>query len=193
MAFQRIGILGGTFDPIHYGHLRIAEIAREAYALEQIVFVPNSRSPFKAEAAVSLPEERCAMAELAIAGNSAFCVSRMEAERAGLSYAVDTVRALRLEHPTLETLYFIIGADTVPDLHRWHEAEELGRLCKFAAVTRPGIEPAQMPPGVEVLRAPGLEISSTDLRRRVRDGRSIKYLVPEPVEAYIHSRKLYYS
>lgn len=193
MTLQRIGILGGTFDPIHYGHLRLAETAREAYALDCVLFVPNAVSPFKTNDAVSFPEARLAMAELATASNSAFCVSRMEIDRPGPSYAIDTVRAIRETYPSLDALYFIVGADAARDLPLWREAETLLHVCRFVAVTRPGVASDSLPEGVDSLPAPGLEISGSDIRRRIREGRSIKYLVPESVEEFILSQKLYSS
>ena len=193
MTLKRIGILGGTFDPIHYGHLRLAETVREAYALDRILFVPNYVSPFKTNAELSAPQARLAMAELATASNPAFCVSRIESDRPGPSYTIDTVRAIRETYPTLQALYFIVGADAARDLKLWREAEKLLRLCRFVAVTRPGTASDGLPEGVECLPAPGLEISGSDIRRRIREGRSIKYLVPESVEDYILSQKLYLS
>ena len=191
--------MGGTFDPIHYGHLLMAEEARTAFALDQVVFVPNGRPAHKKAYLVSSPEERYAMTLLATGSNPAFSCSRLEIERPGISYTIDTLRAFRGLYPELEALYFITGADAVLEILTWHEYAQLVHECQFIAVTRPGfvlerlseIADSEFLHRVFFLPIPGLEISSTDLRRRVREGRSIKYLTPEPVEAYIRQQGLY--
>jgi len=195
---RRLGIMGGTFDPIHYGHLRIAELACEAFALDQVVFVPNGRPAHKDNSAVGSARARLAMTELAVASNPRFACSRMEFDRAGPSYAIDTVRGFRRLYPHLDALCFITGADTIREIFTWHQARQLMQECQFIAVTRPGFANADlhgleesMLPSYSYLAAPGLEISSTDLRRRVRAGLSIKYLVPEAVEEYIRREGLY--
>jgi len=198
-TLRRLGIMGGTFDPIHYGHLRIAELAREAFDLEQIVFVPNGRPAHKDSAAVSNARARLEMTELAVASNPYFACSRIEIDRAGPSYAIDTVRGFRRLYPALEALYWITGADTIREIPTWHLAAQLVQECEFIAVTRPGFDEARLygsearavPGYVSFLAAPGLEISSTRLREDVRAGRSIKYLVPEAVEEYIRHQGLY--
>ncbi len=196
---RRLGIMGGTFDPIHYGHLLMAEEAREAFALDQVVFVPNGQPVHKKKYLVSPPEDRYAMTVLATASNPYFSCSRAEIDRPGPSYAVDTVRQFREEHSDLDALYFISGADAILEIMSWHEPEALMQMCLFIAVTRPGfvlgrlheILEAQFLPRVSFLPIPGLEISSTDLRRRAREGRSLKYLTPEAVERYIQEHRLY--
>ncbi len=196
---QRLGIMGGTFDPIHYGHLLMAEEARQAFALDQVVFVPNGRPAHKKSYLVSSPEDRYAMTLLATGSNPFFLCSRLEIERPGLSYTIDTLRAFRGLHPELDALYFITGADAVLDILTWHEADKLAQECRFIAVTRPGFVlerlaemlDAEFLHRVSFLPIPGLEISSTDLRRRVREGRSLKYLTPETVEGYIQQQGLY--
>lgn len=196
---RRLGIMGGTFDPIHYGHLLMAEEARQAFALEQIVFVPNGRPAHKKPYLVSQPEDRYAMTLLATASNPAFTCSRLEIDRPGLSYSIDTLRHFRHAFPDLDALYFITGADAILEILSWHEAEKLVDEFLFIAATRPGfllerlqgIVDAHFLQRVSFLPIPGLEISSTDLRRRVRGGRSIKYLTPEPVEEYIRGQGLY--
>ena len=193
--------MGGTFDPIHFGHLLMAEEARQAFALDRVIFIPNGRPAHKKAYAVSAPEDRYAMTLLATATNPAFDCSRLEIDRPGTSYAVDTVRYFRETQPDLDALYFITGADAVLEILTWHEYETLIHECRFIAVTRPGfvldrlheIAGADFLERVSFLPIPGLDISSTDLRRRVREGRSIKYLTPEPVEAYIHRQGLYRS
>lgn len=196
---RRLGIMGGTFDPVHYGHLFIAEEARQAFALDQVVFVPNGQPALDKGRRVSPAEDRCAMTELAIASNPHFVLSRVEIDRSGPSYALDTVRHFRRTQPDPETLFFITGADALLDLPRWHESAALLASCRFVAALRPGFdlaawraaaEPSVMA-RVDVLLVPLLEISSTDLRRRVGAGRSVTYLTPEPVEEYIRRQGLY--
>ena len=196
---QRLGIMGGTFDPIHYGHLLMAEEARQAFALDQVVFVPNGRPAHKKAYLVSSPEDRYAMTLLATGSNPYFSASRIEIDRAGLSYTIDTLRGFHEIYPELNALYFITGADAVLEILTWHEYDKLVRECQFIAVTRPGfvldrlaeIADKEFLDRVFYLPIPGLEISSTDLRKRVREGRSLKYLTPEPVEAYIYQQGLY--
>ena len=196
---QRLGIMGGTFDPIHYGHLLMAEEARQAFALDDVVFVPNGRPAHKKAYLVSSPEERYAMTLLATGSNPCFSASRIEIERPGPSYTIDTLREFRRMYPELAALYFITGADAVLEILTWHEYDKLVRECQFIAVTRPGFVLERLPEIVDAtfldrvhyLPIPRLEISSTDIRKRVREGRSIKYLTPEPVEAYIRQQGLY--
>ena len=196
---RRMGIMGGTFDPIHYGHLLMAEEARQAFALDQVAFVPNGRPAHKKLYRVSQPEDRYAMTLLATASNPAFTCSRLEVDRPGLSYTLDTLRQFRHDFPDLDALYFITGADAILEILTWHESEKLVDEFRFIAVTRPGfvlerlreIADGHFLERVSFLPIPGLEISSTDLRHRVRSGRSIKYLTPEPVEEYVRGKGLY--
>ena len=196
---QRIGIMGGTFDPIHYGHLLMAEEARQAFALDQVVFVPNGRPAHKKAYLVTSSEDRFAMTLLATESNPYFTCSRIELDRPGPSYTIDTLRAYRALHPDLDALYFITGADAVLEILSWHEYDKLADECRFIAVTRPGFVldrleemlDADFLHQISFLSIPGLEISSTDLRRRVREGRSVKYLIPEAVEGYIEQNGLY--
>src|ERR1700712_5003813 len=133
-----IGIMGGTFDPIHYGHLLMGEEARQAFALDQVIFVPNGHPAHKKPYLVSQPEDRYAMPRLATASNPAFACSRVELDRPGPSYTIDTLRHFRRELPDLEALYFITGADAILEILSWHEAENLVDEFLFIAVTRPG-------------------------------------------------------
>lgn len=193
----RLGLMGGTFDPIHHGHLFIAEEARQTFALDQVIFVPNRQPPLDKGRTVSPAEDRCAMTELAIASNTHFALSRLELDRPGPSYTIDTLRHFRQTFPDPDALFFITGADAIRDLRRWHEPDALLAACRFAAAARPGIDldalraDAPLWARVDVLNIPLLDISSTDLRRRVREGRSVKYLLPEVVEAYIRANGLY--
>ena len=199
--------MGGTFDPIHIGHLAVAEEARDALGLERILFVVAGTPPHKAAGTVSSAEHRLAMVALAIAGNPAFELSRLEVDRPGPSYSADTVVELdRLERAAgrKPDLTVIMSAETLADLPTWHEPERLLALARVAVVPREGYpapEPGwlarQLPDGgqeahVDVLEGPRLGLSSTALRDRVAHGRSIRYLVPDPVASYIASHSLYH-
>jgi len=195
---MRLGILGGTFDPIHYAHLFVAEEARVRTQLDRVVFVPSARPPHKRGTGEATAEHRTAMCELAVAGNPHFCCSRLEIDRPGTSYSVDTVRALRDANPRAE-LFFITGADTIPEIPTWHQWQELVNLCRFIAAERPGYGsnyaeaqlPSELLDRIVPLSAAHLDISSTDLRRRVRAGLPIRYLTPDAVVEYIENNRLY--
>jgi nicotinate-nucleotide adenylyltransferase len=197
---MRIGILGGTFDPIHYGHLVIAEECRHRLRLDQVLFVPASQPPHKRGRTISPAVHRLAMVELAIAGNPAFSLSRIELERTGPSYSVDTLAQLREEHGEGAGLFFIVGLDALPDLLTWHKPQRILQLATLAAVTRPGYEfdlshiVRQIPEAAErivYVPAPSLDLSSTELRRRVTAGLPIRYQVPDAVERYVREQGLY--
>lgn len=191
--------MGGTFDPIHYGHLVVAEVARCEYALDRVVFIPSADPPHKQGVPMTPAERRYEMTLLATASNPWFDCSRRELERPGPSYSVTTLREYRAQGgPDLE-LFFVTGADAILEILTWHEADEVIRLCRFIAATRPGYDlerlrrrlPAEYLERIEELAVPGALISSTDVRQRVREGRPIRYLVPEPVEEYIRKFSLY--
>lgn len=192
-----IGLMGGTFDPIHFGHLAIAEEAREALALDRILFVPAGEPPHKPRSEVTPVEHRVAMVELAIADNPAFELSRIEVDRPGPSYTVDTVEGLSAD----AEITVILSAETFADLPGWHEPERLFDAAHVAVVPRAGYrapDPAWLSatfPGregrVAYLEGPLLGLSSTDIRARVAAGRSIRYLVPDAVGAYIAANDLY--
>lgn len=190
--------MGGTFDPLHYGHLVIAEMARAELGLERVVWLPAGDPPHKDRRCISPQEHRYAMTLLATAEHPAFEVSRLEMEREGPSYTLLTVEHFRREYPEAE-LYFIVGADSILEILTWHRHAELVRACRFAAATRPGYDLAQMrtvlPPDylerIDPIVTPGVDVSSTELRERLRTGRSVRYLVPEPVEAYVRKHQLY--
>jgi len=197
---MRVGVLGGTFDPIHVGHLAAAEEVRVRLDLERVVFVPAGLPPHKLHLSVTATEHRLNMVQLAIAGNPNFVLSRVDIDRFGPSYTVDTVKLLRDEFGPEAELYLIMGSDSLAEFLTWHKPERVIRLCRIVALTRPGhrvdLEDLnRLLPGaiarVQLLEMPLLEISSTDLQRRVRMGLSIKYLVPPAVEAYIRQRGLY--
>ena len=199
-----IGIMGGTFDPIHVGHLAIAEEAREVLGLERVRFVPASIPPHRAGGAAAAAEDRAAMVELAILGNESFEISRAELDRPGPSYTTDTVEAFAAAERAagrVPDLTFILSAETLHDLPTWHEPERLVDACRIAVVPREGY-PAPDPawlhahfPGREarfdLLEGPRLGLSSTSIRERVRVGRSIRYLVPRAVARYIEDHHLY--
>ncbi len=193
-TINNIGVLGGTFDPIHLGHLIIAEIVREEIALDQILFLPARIHPLKKNDRITPPGHRLRMLELAVRDNPAFSVSKMELQRENTSFTVDTLRQLRETFST-HTLYFLMGLDNVNQFHLWKEPEEIIRLCQVVVLGRPGIEPheeaRQFLPYFKFLDIPLLEISSTDIRNRVRQGKSIRYLVPRDVENYIREHRLY--
>lgn len=196
----RLGIMGGTFDPIHYGHLVTAEQAREALSLDLVLFMPAGRPAFKQDSEVSDPEDRYAMTVLATAANTAFDASRFEIDREGITYTIDTLRALRSHYPDNVKLYFITGADAVHDLATWHDADAMAKLATFIAATRPGydIEQARarlsssgVPFDVRYIEIPALAISSTNIRQRVSCGKSVRYLTSESVIGYIRKNGLY--
>jgi nicotinate-nucleotide adenylyltransferase len=199
-----IGLLGGSFDPIHLGHLVLAEGARETLGLERVVFVPNNIPPHKAGRQLAPAADRLRMVELAIAGNPAFEVSDIELRREGKSYSIDTVRQLLAEHPEGWDIHFLIGADSLHELPTWYRAAELADLCMFVVASRPGESLDDLEPLRGKLRddqiaaiagrrieIPLIGISSTEIRRRVREGLSIRYLVPDPVQRYIVEKGLY--
>lgn len=195
----RLGIMGGTFDPVHLGHLVCAEQAREALGLARVLFVPTGRPSFKRDRAVTDGAERLEMCRAAVAGNPAFAVSAMEVDRPGITYAADTVRALREALPETIEIVFITGADAALTLPRWHKSAELARLAAFGAATRPGFDLDEA--ALEDLRrqgfdirpfaVTGIDLSSSAVRRRVAEGHSIRYLVPDAVRAIIEEEHLY--
>ncbi|KRT76335.1 MAG: nicotinate-nucleotide adenylyltransferase, nicotinate-nucleotide adenylyltransferase [Armatimonadetes bacterium CSP1-3] len=200
---RRLGIMGGTFDPIHYGHLVTAEEARVQFGLEQVIFVPNRHPPHKDPREVTDPEHRYLMTFLATATNPHFTISRLEIEREGPSYTIDTIVEFKRRHPD-EALSYITGADAILQILRgeWEDSPRLLALCDFIAATRPGFVldhdavrannvTGRRLDNIHFMEIPALAISSTDIRRRVALGRPIKYLVPEPVESYIVQHGLY--
>lgn len=195
---MRIGLMGGTFDPVHYGHLVIAEVAQAEFELDRVIWIPAGDPPHKKRYEVTPQEHRYAMVVLATASNERFEVSRWELERSGPSYSIDTILHFKAENPGAE-LFFITGADAILEILTWHRHEEVIRSCRFIAVTRPGYDldrlgtvlPAEYRQQVSLLTAPGVDISSTAIRGRVPAGDPIRYLVPETVETYIRKHRLY--
>ncbi len=197
---MRMGVMGGTFDPIHHGHLVAAEEARAQLDLEQVIFVPAGMPPHKLDHPISSAEHRLRMVEMAIADNPHFTVSRVDIDRFGPCYTVDTIALLHDEWGPNAEIHFIMGTDSLADILTWHQPERLIRLCRLAVVRRPDYEVDlaeldRLLPGVAarvyLLDMPLLEISSTDLQRRVRAEQPIKYQVPPAVEAYIYEHRLY--
>ena len=197
---MRVGVLGGTFDPIHNGHLVAAEEVRAQLDLDRVVFVPAGLPPHKLTEPISPVEHRLAMVELAIASNTYFTVSRVDIDRFGPCYTVDTMELLRDDWGGDVELYFIMGSDSLADIPTWHQPARLIRLCRLAVIERPGYgvdmgELERLLPGitsrVRFVNSPQLDISSTDIQRRVRGGLPIKYQVPEVVEDYIYQHELY--
>jgi nicotinate-nucleotide adenylyltransferase len=197
---KRVGLMGGTFDPIHFGHLFLAEEARVHCELDEVVFFPN-RQPahYYGKTAGADVEARYHMTRLAIEGNAHFRVSRVEVEREGPSYAIDTVQQFQEELGKDTELFFLAGADAMQEVTTWHRAPELLAMCRFIGVSRPGYDlesaarvlaPLQKA-RVTWLQVPGLHISSSELRRRVREGLPIRYLVPDAVERAIAESDLY--
>ena len=181
----RIGVFGGTFDPVHVGHLAIANAALEEVPLERLLFVPARRSPLKERDPHASATDRLAMLEAAVRDEPRFAVSRLELERDGPSYTVDTLAALRGEGE----LYLIVGSDAIADFPLWREHERVRSLATILVAARPGAP--GIPPGVRRLDAPLLDISSRELRARAARGRSLRYLVPEAALRYIEEHSLY--
>jgi nicotinate-nucleotide adenylyltransferase len=195
---SRIGVLGGTFDPIHLGHLILGEAARDQLNLEHVLFVPTGYSWRKAAKDVAPAADRVAMVQLAIAGNDSFAVSLVEVEREGPSYTDETLEEIGRQYPGAE-LYFILGRDALADLPNWKAPARIVELATLAVAERMDGDKAAgiggSLPGLEArlvqLRMPGVAISASDIRRRAAEGRSLRYLVPDAVASYIAERGLY--
>ena len=196
---RKIGIMGGTFDPIHNGHLLAADEAHAALGLSEVIFVPTGQPPHKANQKVTSAEERYIMAEMATANCPYFTVSRIEIDRAGESYTIDTLRTLHSMPEYKDVLfYFITGLDAVLNIMTWKNPEEIIQMCSFVAVSRYGYShnrvellPQDLRDKIIPLEIPLLAISSTELRERIRTGRSIKFMVPAAVEQFIIKKSLY--
>ncbi len=189
----RLGVMGGTFDPVHHGHLVAASEAAARFELDEVVFVPTGQPSFKQHQQVSPAEHRYLMTVIATASNPRFTVSRVDVDRPGLTYTVDTLRDLREARPDAE-LFFISGADAIEQILTWKDADELWKMAHFVAVSRPGhnLDVDGLPAGVvSTLEVPALAISSTDCRRRAEAGQPVWYLVPDGVVQYIAKHGLY--
>lgn len=197
---MRLGIMGGTFDPVHYGHLVTAEEALAQFRLDGVVFMPTGSPVSKQHKTVTPAQDRYLMTVIATAANPDFSVSTLEIDRPGPTYTVDTMRQLREVYGAAVEVFFITGADAVWDILHWKDPADLARLATFIAATRPGYDlsrfSAELPeppeaPRVEFMEVPALAISSTDIRARIAEGRPVRYLLPEAVAAYIAKRRLY--
>jgi nicotinate-nucleotide adenylyltransferase len=199
----RLGVFGGTFNPVHLGHMIMAQDAMEAFDLSRVMFVPCACPPHKSAAGLAPAAHRLAMLEAAIEGDLRFEVSDLELQRGGTSYTIDTLRAVAADHPGVE-LYFIIGADSLVELHLWREIETLLGLCRIVTIARPGVNlealqakdiklrdpwPGQIQAAIRIGHL--MNVSSTDIRYRVAEGMSIRYLVPPGVDMYIAEHSLY--
>ena len=203
--YKKIGIMGGTFNPIHNGHLVTAQEALSQFKLDKVIFIPTGNPPHKIENEVASAEDRYIMTVIATSSNSNFFVSRMEIDRKGKSYTIDTVRQLRKIYGKNLLLYFITGADAILEILTWKNTGEIVSLCKFIAATRPGYNLSRIEDlrkrlsgkaraidkKIYVMEIPALSISSTDIRNRVRHNRPIDYLLPEGVSNYILKHGLY--
>lgn len=203
-SIKRYAIMGGTFDPIHFGHLAAAEEVRERLSCEKVIFIPSGNPPHKQGRVLTASNHRYDMTLLATASNSKFQVSDIEINRNGYTYTLDTIKQLKTIYGEAVELLFITGADALLEIETWYKVEELLKLCGFVAVTRPGYDKSKLEQKLLYLQSkydselhivdvPGLNISSTDLRQRIQQGTSIKYLVPDDVIDYINSHRLYRS
>jgi nicotinate-nucleotide adenylyltransferase len=187
----RLGLYGGTFDPVHLGHLILAHDALEQLKLDAVLFIPARQSPFKPGKTGANEKQRLAMLKLALKGREKFWLSRCELDRPAPSYAIDTAAEIHDAFPHAK-LHWLIGADQLPDLHRWHRAAELKKLVTFALLPRGGEAPRRLPAGVLGLPRPRrVDISATEIRLRVKSHLPIDPLVPAPVAAYIARHRLY--
>ncbi|WP_301860003.1 nicotinate-nucleotide adenylyltransferase [uncultured Megasphaera sp.] len=199
MEITRLGIMGGTFNPIHLGHLMIAEEARQTFHLDKILFIPSYSTPNKVVHGATAAQ-RLAMTRLATADNPYFAVSDLEIRRKGNSYTADTLKFLKKLYGPSYILYFIAGTDTIQDLPNWSRPEEILSLCQFVGATRPdGTESigriiehfGELGKHILKLTVPTMQISSTELRRRIRDGLSVRYMMPPAVVEYIRKNGVY--
>ncbi|NLI92409.1 MAG: nicotinate-nucleotide adenylyltransferase [Peptococcaceae bacterium] len=197
----KLGIMGGTFDPIHYGHLVAAETARVELGLDHVLFIPTGIPPHKTDRLITEANLRFEMVEMSIRSNQNFKVSRMEIERNGPTYTIDTLRILKDMFPNQE-LYFITGTDALKELLTWREPEEIIRLSRIVGASRPGYDSHSelgkifqkfpfMKDRISRLEVPALAISSTDIRARVQNQKSIRYLLPDEVRLFIKKNNLY--
>ncbi|MCJ7645441.1 nicotinate-nucleotide adenylyltransferase [bacterium] len=195
---MRIGILGGTFNPIHYGHLFIASEVKDRLKLDKVIFVPAGKAPHKKVKGAN-PDERYEMVSLAIKGNYSFEVSPMEIEKSKLigrpTFTLETIEGFIKIYGKRTKIYFIVGLDEMLQISTWKEPKKLLELSKFVVVTRPGYELGKLDKRIAskviILQVPGLEISASDIRKRIKAGKPIRYLLPRSVEEYICKKRLY--
>jgi nicotinate-nucleotide adenylyltransferase len=190
---ERLGVLGGTFDPPHYGHLTLADTARAQLRLQRVLFAPAGQPPHKPKDQPSPVAHRLAMVQAALdkAGEPAFCLSRVDVDRPGPHYTVDTLRLLRAEYPAAQ-IWLIVGADSLADLPQWRDPACITALARLAVLARPGYEPKlDGAARIDWLPGPSLDLSSSALRQRARQGLPLRYLTPCSVQAYVHQHGLY--
>jgi nicotinate-nucleotide adenylyltransferase len=186
----RLGVFGGTFDPVHLGHLVAAAEAHRALALDRVHLIPAGQHPWKGGVRPAPAADRLAMLRLAVADDPRFLVDDREVQRPGPSYTVETLRSLRADHPG-DSLFLLVGADAARDLPAWQAAEALGRLAEVVVLSRPGISVPDHPLTARALEVPAVEISASQVRERCRRGEPVRYLVPDAVARYIAERRLY--
>ena len=191
---RKIGILGGTFDPVHLGHLVLAEQVMEKLKLDRVIFIPSASPPHKTERKLSSAHDRFRMTKLALEGNPKFSISDMELKREGLSYTVDTLKTLKKAYRNSE-IYFLTGSDMLDEIRTWRDPEQIYKLAKMVIAIRPGFDDFDCNNHFAkksiIVPITGMDISSTRIREMVQKGESIRYLVPLKVEEYIKKKKLY--
>lgn len=201
-SFKKIGILGGTFNPIHCGHLIMAETIRESFDLDKVLFIPSGQPPHKSDHIIEDAESRYEMVQRAVASNRFFEASRIEIDREGFTYTIDTLKMLKKEYGSKTKLFFIIGSDVIPELKTWKEHNEVFKMCDFIVTVRPGCDDETVEADFKQVKddyeiniimteSPRIDISSSSIRERLQNGETIKYLVPENVEHYIYTKGLY--
>ncbi|MFQ6039699.1 MAG: nicotinate-nucleotide adenylyltransferase [Candidatus Poribacteria bacterium] len=192
---MKIAIMGGTFNPIHYGHLISAEEVHDGLGFDFVIFVPSARPPHKDNRDIIDPQHRYMMTVLATEDNPHFRVSRIELDRTGPSYAIETIRQFQTDYGGKAEISWIIGADSLIEFTIWKDFDKLLDICHFIATTRPNYDlskaPANVYKRVEFFEITAVDISSTEIRHRIREGRTIRYLVPKKVEEYIYQHNLY--
>ena len=199
---ERIGIMGGTFDPIHNGHLAAAEAARRNFGLSTVIFIPSGKAPHKDNAFITPGALRYEMTSLAVDGNKYFNVSNIEVARVGASYTVDTLTELKGSLCKNAKIFFIAGADAMTEMFMWKTPKRIFEMCTLIVLSRPGVNAAllnrhvtaaieRFGAKIHVLKIPGLEVSSSDIRRRIQIEQPVRYLIPDVVEQYINNRRLY--
>ncbi|PIP68535.1 MAG: nicotinic acid mononucleotide adenylyltransferase [Candidatus Omnitrophica bacterium CG_4_9_14_0_2_um_filter_42_8] len=188
---MRIGILGGTFDPVHNGHMHLAEKISKKLSLDKLIFIPVYIPPHKKGAKVTQARHRYNMLKLAVSGSKIFKLSDMEIKRKGRSYSIETLRRLKRKYGANAELFFITGSDSLGELDKWKNLEEILKLCKFVVVERPGFETGNPPENIIYLKVSAKDISATQIRSLIKTGRHLSGILPGMVERYIYRNKLY--
>lgn len=187
---ERIGILGGTFNPVHLGHLVLAEQAKQLLRLKEVIFVPTNLPPHKRKGHLAAAKDRYRMLSLAVKSNLSFAVSDLELERGGISYSIETMKKFESLFPQAN-LYFIVGSDFLEEFLTWKDIDKLRRICKIVIAPRPGHPIKRLPGNMQIIKVNALDITSSDIRRRIKTKASIRYLIPEEVRKYILKKGLY--